>query len=118
MFEIGKSRQLGHLLPHDEAVTLVETYAGFGEGAGWKIPEGHSAQTYVTHLIHCGALQEDSENDSMICPIPSFQSYILRRGGLDPAVRAAPALNREGPPSRKNEGDDGTRFGMGGRSIP
>ncbi len=85
MFEVGKAQQLGQSLPRDKIVTLVETYAESEDEAGWRIPEGHSAQTYVTHLVHCGALQMDSSSRSMSCPIPSFQSYIIRQGDLDPS---------------------------------
>ncbi len=91
MFAVGKAQRLGQSLPRDHVVTLVETHAESEDGAGWRLPQGHDSESYVTHLIHCGALQDDPDTGLLTCPIPSFQSYIITRGGLDPDQLPAPS---------------------------
>ncbi len=90
MFAVGKAQRLGQSLPRDHVVTLVETHAESEDGAGWRLPQGHDSESYVTHLIHCGALQDDPDTGLLTCPIPSFQRYIITRGGLDPDQLPAP----------------------------
>jgi len=54
------------------------------EGSGWQIPEGLNAQSYVQHLIRRGVLQKDSISGSYVCPIPSFQRYLIKQGSFNP----------------------------------
>ena len=84
MFAVGKARIEGQKKTIGQVIDLVDEYAESEASSEWRIPKGHDSESYVTHLIHCGALQEDPDNDSMTCPIPSFQRYIITRGGLDP----------------------------------
>ena len=90
MFAVGTAQRLGQSLLRDHVVTLVETHAGSEDGAGWRLPQGHDSESYVTHLIHCGALQDDPDTGQLTCPIPSFQRYIITRGGLDPDQLPSP----------------------------
>ncbi len=50
-----------------------------GESKPWKLPDGYNSQSYVRHLIHQGALQRDHITKSYVCPIPSFQSYLIEQ---------------------------------------
>jgi len=43
--------------------------------------EGMGARDFFVHLVHKGALHEESV-DRFVCPIPSFHTYLLDRGGL------------------------------------
>lgn len=112
LHDVGAAERTGRPLDARQLRQKIRVYRDTDQAGNFEYPPGQTAPAFITHLIHCGALEENPETGALTCPIPSFQSYILRRGGLDPAVRAAPALNREGPPSRKDGGDDGTRFGM------
>ncbi|MCY4261061.1 MAG: hypothetical protein OXC91_12475, partial [Rhodobacteraceae bacterium] len=84
MFEFGKAGIEGQPITIGQVADLVDEYAESGASSEWRIPKGHNSESYVTHLIHCGALQVDSDNYSVTRPIPSFQRYIIERGGLDP----------------------------------
>ncbi len=84
MVEIGKAQIEGQILQEDDIQDKVRMFSGNGPHGICELPDGFSPQGFVTHLIHCGALQEDPINHGLSCPIPSFQSYIIRRGGLDP----------------------------------
>ncbi|MCY4288780.1 MAG: hypothetical protein OXC63_09330, partial [Aestuariivita sp.] len=85
LYEAARAERTGVGLPISQVVDVVETYNGAEPGSAWRVPREESSHSYVTHLIHCGALEENPETGALICPIPSFQNYILRRGGLDPA---------------------------------
>lgn len=84
MFAVGKARIEGQQKTIGQVIDLVDEYAESEASSEWRIPRGHDSESYVTHLTHCGALQEDPDNDGMTCPIPSFQRYFITRGGLDP----------------------------------
>ncbi len=84
MFEVGKAQAEGRGLRIDEICKTIKALNEHDAEGNYELPEGFSPQGFVTHLVHCGALQEDPDNDSMTCPIPSFQRYIIARGGLDP----------------------------------
>jgi len=89
MLDVTYAERAEDGLTFGQVVDAVTTYNGAKPGSEWTLPEDMNAPAYVTHLIHCGALQRRSMNPSdhaFTCPIPSFQSYILRRGGLDPAA--------------------------------
>ena len=85
LYEAARADRTGVGLPISQVVDVVETYNGAEPGSAWRVPSEESSHSYVTHLIHCGALEENPETGGLTCPIPSFQNYILCRGGLDPA---------------------------------
>ena len=90
MLEVAQSEQEGAFFEYDEIAGLVEKFAKKDGEPGWRLPKPHDSFSYVTHLIHCGALQQDPDRFAMTCPIPSFQSYILQRGGIDPSTISHP----------------------------
>ncbi|MCY4227361.1 MAG: ATP-binding protein [Gammaproteobacteria bacterium] len=83
MFEVGKAQIEGEILQEDDVRKKIKIFSEKDQNGDCELPAGFSPQDLVTHLIHCGALQEDPGNHDMKCPIPSFQGYIIRRGGLD-----------------------------------
>ncbi|MCY4202383.1 MAG: hypothetical protein OXD38_07180, partial [Aestuariivita sp.] len=85
LYEAARAEHAGVGLTLSQVVDVVETYSGTEPGSAWRVPSEEPAHSYVTHLLHSGALAENPESGVVICPIPSFQNYILRRGGLDPA---------------------------------
>lgn len=84
MFEVGKAQAEDQALQEDDVRNRIRILSEQDMDGDYALPDGFSPQGFVTHLIHCGALQEDPDNHGMSCPIPSFQGYIMRRGGLDP----------------------------------
>ena len=94
LYETACVERTGVGLPISQVVDVVETYNGAKPGSAWRVPSDESSHSYVTHLIHCGALEENPETGALACPIPSFQNYILRRGGLDPSALEQ-ALNED-----------------------
>ncbi len=44
-------------------------------------PSDMNAGSFFIHLVHKGALHKESV-DRFVCPIPSFRTYLLYRGGL------------------------------------
>ncbi len=44
-------------------------------------PEMMNASSFFIHLVHQGALHEESAN-RYACPIPSFRTYLLKHGGI------------------------------------
>ncbi|MCY4300180.1 MAG: hypothetical protein OXC68_00390 [Aestuariivita sp.] len=83
MLEVAKAGHDGAFFKHDQIVGLVEKFAEEGDEPGWRIPKPHDSFSYVTHLVHCGVLQQDTDTFSMTCPIPSFQRYIVEMGGFE-----------------------------------
>ncbi len=73
--------------------------------AGWRLPKDMDAERLVSHLIHRGALHMGKDK-TLYCPIPSFRTYLVQAGGLDPDIRPV----QEG--LRKGSGDDGSDFGF------
>ncbi len=53
----------------------------------YPFPVGMDADSFFVHLLHKGALHEDSIN-RFVCPIPSFRAFLLEQGGIpdDPSV--------------------------------
>ena len=86
LYETARAENTRVGLPIIQVVDVVKTYNGDEPGSAWRVPSEESSHSYVTHLIHCGALEENSETGVLTCLIPSFQNYILRRGGLDLAM--------------------------------
>ena len=66
------------------------------EGDGWSLPKGRDEEWFLKHLVHQGVLQFNG-NDLYSCPIPSFRSYLMEKGGLAPPL---PELTGDEPPSR------------------
>ena len=58
--------------------------------SGYVFPEGMSTGEFFVHLVHKGALHEESV-DRFVCPIPSFRTYLLDRGGI--AENSSPTLD-------------------------
>ena len=44
-------------------------------------PPGMDVDSFFVHLVHQGALHKQSA-DQFVCPIPSFRTYLLDRGGI------------------------------------
>lgn len=61
----------------DEVVGIIRARAG--NGCGWSLPEGMSPRDFLDHLVHRGALQS-GEDDRLVCPIPSFRSFLIEEG--------------------------------------
>ncbi|MCY4302592.1 MAG: ATP-binding protein [Aestuariivita sp.] len=86
MLEVARTERRGAGLTFGQVKDVVETYKGHDTSSEWRLPKNHDEETYVTHLIHCGALQRqstDPDDHVLTCPIPSFQSYIIGRGGFE-----------------------------------
>ncbi len=86
MLAVDKANSDGAGKTFGEIKDLVTMYQGHQPGSEWMMPGGYDENLFVTHLIHCGVLQRRSMNPDdhvMTCPIPSFQSYIIKRGGFD-----------------------------------
>ena len=83
MCDVGHAQAAGQGLRIDDIHATIRSLSEYGSPNNLKLPEGFSPESFTTHLIHCGALQMNS-NRSLSCPIPSFQSYIIRQGELDP----------------------------------
>ena len=83
MCDVGRAQAVGQGLRIDDIHATIRSLSEYGPPNNLKLPEGFSPESFTTHLIHCGALQVNS-NRSLACPIPSFQSYIIRQGELDP----------------------------------
>ena len=47
----------------------------------YRLPAGMDADAFFIHLVHQGALHEESAN-RYACPIPSFRTYLLEHGGV------------------------------------
>ncbi len=90
MFAVGTAQAEGKGLRIDEIHQTIKTLSDHNATGDYDLPEGVSPQSFVTHLIHCGALQDDPDTGHLTCPIPSFQRYIITRGGLDPDQLPAP----------------------------
>ena len=84
MLEVRNAELEGRVLQEDDIQETIRSLTDKGSHLNFRLPDGFSPESFTTHLIHSGALQEDSDNGSMTCPIPSFQNYIITRGGLDP----------------------------------
>ncbi len=104
LYEAARAQRTGVGLPVSQVVDVVETYNGAKPGSAWRVPNEESSHSYVAHLIHCGALEENPETGALTCPIPSFQNYILRCGGLDPATLEQTSIEEKS--SFKKEDDD------------
>ena len=102
--EVGKAERTGKLLNTSQLRQRIKAYCDTDPLGNFEYPPEHTANTFITQLMHCGALTENPATGVLTCPIPSFQNYILRRGGLDPASLEQ-TLNKEVPLFKK-ESDD------------
>ena len=51
------------------------------DASACAFPEGMDAREFFVHLVHRGALHEESV-DRFVCPVPSFRTYLLDQGGI------------------------------------
>lgn len=71
----------------DTMIGLIEDNAG--EARGWRLPiDGRTgkpmeARVFLNHIMHQGVLIR-SEDEKYTCPIPSFRSFLMERGGEPP----------------------------------
>ncbi|MCY3879028.1 MAG: ATP-binding protein [Rhodobacteraceae bacterium] len=57
----------------------INRRAGSQPDTRWDLPSGMDASEFAGHLVHQGALQEN-DNGEVVCPIPSFRSFLVKRG--------------------------------------
>ncbi len=53
------------------------------DSPGMQLPENLNALSFRKHLVRKGALHKDIR-DTFLCPIPSFRTFLVKAGGLDP----------------------------------
>ena len=105
--DVGIAHRMGQPLNTNQLRQII-THAGDTDSSGtFECPPDHTANSFITHLIHCGALEKNPETGGLSCPIPSFQSYILRRGGIDPAA-LEPTVDGNTSSLQTNEDDSYT----------
>ena len=85
-----------------EVLDSVDAHTWRPDGAAalprkWSLPEGMTAEAFLAHLVHQGALQLDTDADLYRCPIPSFRAFLVERGRDEPP-----------PPGERHEKDDDT----------
>ena len=84
--EAGTAERTGKTLNTSQLRQKIKRICDTDSSGDFECPPEYTAGTFITHLMHCGALEENPETGALTCPIPSFQNYILRRGGLDPSA--------------------------------
>ncbi len=94
MWNIAKANAAGEGLSLEDAIKKVNEACDPEQRETYRMPRGYNEETFITHLIHCGAVDEDPDSGILSCPIPSFQNYILRRGGKDPSLLPSPCNGR------------------------
>ena len=69
-------------LDWDEAVDIIRELDSGPDGpARRSLPEGKTAEAFLSELIRKGALQRsDRMNERLVCPIPSFRDFLRREG--------------------------------------
>ena len=102
--DVGTAHRTGQLLNTNQLRQTIIRAGDTDPSGTFECPPDHTANSFITHLIHCGALEKNPETGGLSCPIPSFQSYILRRGGIDP-ITLEPAVDQD-TSSRPTEDDD------------
>ena len=102
--DVGAAQCTRNPLNASQLRQKIKTYCDTSPSGMFECPPEQTAGTFITHLMHCGALEENPETGGLSCSIPSFQNYILQRGGLDPAALEQ-TLNEE-EPSFEKEGDN------------
>ncbi len=94
LHDVGSAAGTAESLDASQIRQRIRSYCENDQTGDYECPPGQTHATFITHLIHCGALEEDPDTGTLICPIPSFQSYILRRGGKDPSLLLPPRTDR------------------------
>ena len=61
-------------LGYVEALGVIDANASIA--SGWRLPAGMGSEAYLDHLVHRGAIQ-DNGRARLICPIPSFRSFLI-----------------------------------------
>ncbi|MCY4303710.1 MAG: ATP-binding protein [Aestuariivita sp.] len=84
--EVGTAERAGKPLNTSQLRQKIQNTCDTNPSGNFECPPEHTAGTFITHLMHCGALEKNPETGMLTCPIPSFQNYILRRGELDPTA--------------------------------
>ena len=82
--DVGTAHRTGQPLNISQLRQKIKSTCDTDPSGTFECHPDHTAHSFITHLIHCGALEKNPETGTLSCPIPSFQSYILRRGGIDP----------------------------------
>jgi len=85
MLEVARTRMKGSGFTFGGIKDVVETYNGHNAVSEWRMPKDHDEESSVTHLVHCGALQETSDGSNMICPFPASR-IIIKKGGFGVSV--------------------------------
>ncbi|MCY4304190.1 MAG: hypothetical protein OXC62_05335, partial [Aestuariivita sp.] len=88
LFDVAMAEQTQDCLSSAQLRKNIKSYCEQHETSDFECPPDMTYADFITHLIHCGALRETDDGTTLTCPIPSFQSYIIERGGLEiPFVR-------------------------------
>ncbi len=69
---------------HDEIQDVIK--GATDDRPGQRLPKDMDAEGFLNHLAHRGALHMDMDG-TYRSPIPSFRSFLVRAGGLDPDSR-------------------------------
>jgi len=79
--EVGRSEMTA-----DMVLDAVDRFSGKAEKDGKRggiLPKGMSAEEFLDdHLVRKGALQERSEDNIYVCPIPCFRRFLMQQAGL------------------------------------
>jgi len=88
---LDKETIQGHILRHGRRFDDPGADAD-----GWRLPEGEDAAWFVRRLVHRGVPQLNAEG-LYSCPIPSFRSYLIGKGGqlLERSASGVDSLERE-----------------------
>ncbi len=101
MSRVPGSLESGRTMSISTLVGLIDRTVK--DTAGWRLPKDLDADGFVGHFIHRGALHIGRDK-TLYCPIPSFRSYLVQAGGLDPDI------HRDQEDAPKDVDDDSTDF--------
>lgn len=90
IWDVAKADAAGKGLSLEDVIEKVDEACNPEQGGTYCMPRGYKEETFVIHLIHCGALDEDPDSGVLTCPIPNFQNYVLHRRGKDPSLLRLP----------------------------
>ncbi len=71
--------ELNNRHEREQIIRLIEECRADPQNYGF--PDKMNAKEFFVHLLHQGALHEESI-DRFVCSIPSFQTYLLEQGGI------------------------------------
>ncbi len=85
LYDVALAQAKGEFLLPSQVRKNIQSYCQTDTTGEFECPPEYTYVEFVNHLVHCGALQKhpDINIDGMICPIPSFQKYIIARAGLE-----------------------------------